>query len=186
MGKSDRKKHDKHKDKKYYSSKEKRRSASNSSSESDEHAKSHHSRSRAHKHQLHLSRSSVGKKPDTQSTDFCETRHVSKTERIAEEKNKKRQSAFDDSYKDESQKKSCHSRDESDQLEFSFHSYSYELKVFLRDEDLLPDPEDFLKFLKNYETVQKRAGGRIHDVAAAGKKEAQKSKSCFFKDQQKL
>jgi hypothetical protein len=60
------------------------------------------------------------------------------------------------------------------------------LKVFLRDEDLVPDPEDFLKFLKNYETVQKRAGGRKHNLASAGKKESQKSKSYFFflKDQQ--
>jgi hypothetical protein len=168
MGKSDRKKYDKYKDKKYYSSKEKRQSTSDSSSESNEHAKSHRSKSSAHKHQRHLPRSPAEK---TQSTDFYETMHVSKKERLTGERSRKRQSACDDIYKDESEKKSCHSRDETDQLEFSFQRYSYELKVFLRDEDLLPDPEDFLKFLKNYEAVQKRAGGRMHKLAAAGKKE---------------
>jgi hypothetical protein len=179
MGKSERKKYDKYKDKKYYSSKKQRQSTSDSSSESNEHAKSHHNRSRAHKHQCHLSRSPIEKKPDTQSTDLYEQIHVSKEERVTGERSRKRQSAYDDMYKDESQKKSCHSRDEADQLEFSFQRYSYELKVYLRDEDLLPEPEDFLKFLKNYEAVQKRAGGRIHNLAAAGKKERQKSKSYF-------
>ncbi|XP_033607605.1 probable ATP-dependent RNA helicase DHX34 isoform X2 [Cryptotermes secundus] len=167
MGKSDRKKYDKYKDKKYYCSKEKRRSTSDSSSESDDHTESHRSRSRAHKHQHHRSRSPVEKKLEIQSVDSYETRHVSKDKRVAGERDRKRQTIYDDICKDESQKKSCHSRDEADQVEFSFQRYSYELKVFLRDEDLVPDPEDFLKFLKNYETVQKRAGGRKHNLASA-------------------
>jgi hypothetical protein len=118
------------------------------------------------------------KKLETQSINFYETRHGSKDERVAGERERKRQSTYDNICKDESQK-SCHSRDDADQFEWSFQRYSYELKVFLRDEDLVPDPEDFLKFLKNYETVQKRAGGRKHNLASAGKKESHKSKLYF-------
>ena len=57
----------------------------------------------------------------------------------------------------------------SQNKEFSFQNYRYELnKILLRDEELIPDPDDFWKFLKNYETVQKRAAGR-KSVSNTGK-----------------
>jgi hypothetical protein len=180
MGKtSDRKKSDKYKDKKCYFSKATSQSASLSSAESDE--RLHHSKSRVHKNQHHHSRLQVEEKSeDAHSMGYYERRHISKGERVAGEMDRKRQSSFDYKYQEESQKKSCHSRDEADQPEFSFQVYYYELKVFLKDEDLIPEPEDFWKFLKNYETVQKRAGTRKHDLGSAGKKEFQKSKPHFF------
>lgn len=93
---------------------------------------------------------------------------------------RKRQSSFDCKYEEESQKKPCYSKDRADQPEFSFRMYCYELKVFIRDEDLIPDPEDFWKFLKNYETVQKRAGGRKHDLGSPGKKTPEKQAIFFW------
>jgi len=157
-------------DKKCYSYKAKRRSTSDSSSDSDEHMKSHHSRSRVHKHRHHHSRSSGNKSIETQSIEYDAERCNSKEERAAGEPDKKRQRSYDDRYKVESQKESCTYEDQSEQLEFSFQKYYYDLKVFLRDEDLVPDSEDFWKFLKNYETVQKRAVERRHDLGSAGKK----------------
>jgi hypothetical protein len=158
-------------DKKCYSYKGKRQSKSDPSSESDEHIKSHHSRSRVHKHRHHHSRSSVNNSIETQSIEHDGERCNSKEERVAGEPDKKRWRSYDDRYKVESQKESCDSEDDSGQLEFSFQKYYYDLKVFLRDEDLVPDAEDFWKFLKNYETVQKRAVERKHDLGSAGKKE---------------
>lgn len=157
-------------DKKRCSYKAKRRSTSDPSSESDEHTKSHHSRSRVHKHRHHHSRSSVNKSIDTQSIEYDGERCNSKEERVGWEPDKKRRRSYGEKYKVKSQKESCNSEDESEQLEFSFQKYYYDLKVFLRDEDLVPDSEDFWKFLKNYETVQKRAGERKHDLGSAGKK----------------
>ncbi|PSN45175.1 putative ATP-dependent RNA helicase DHX34 [Blattella germanica] len=47
-----------------------------------------------------------------------------------------------------------------DEPEFSFLDYRYELnKLLVRDEDLVQDPEDFWKFLKNYVAVQKKRAG---------------------------
>jgi len=160
----------KYNDKKSYSYKAKRRSTSDPSSESDEHMMSHHSRSRVHKHQHHSSRSSVNKSIETQSIEYDGERCNSKEERVAGEPDKKRQRLCDDRYKVESRKESCNYEDQSEQLEFSFQKYYYDLKVFLRDEDLVPDSEDFWKFLKNYESVQKRAVERKHDLGSAGKK----------------
>jgi hypothetical protein len=103
--------------------------------------------------------------------------------KVVREPDKKRQRSCDDKYKVESQKKSCNSVDESEQLEFSFQKYYYELKVFLRDEDLVPDSEDFWKFLKNYEAVQKRAAGRKHYLGSAGEKELQIQVIFIMRDQ---
>lgn len=180
MGKtSDRKKNVKYKDKKCCFSKSMRRSASHSSSESDESSKIHHSKSRVHKNRHHRSRSPVEKKSeDAHSIGYYEKQRITKGDGGVLETDRKRQSSFDYENKEESHK-SCHSRDEGDQPEFSFQMYSYELRVLLRDEDLIPEPEDFWKFLKNYETVQKRAGARKHDLGSAGKKEFQKSKPHF-------
>jgi len=160
----------KYNDKKCYSYKAKRRSASDPSSESDEHMKSHQSRSRVDKHRHHQSRSSVNKSLETQSIGYDGERCNAKEERVAGEPDKKRRRPCDDRYKVESQKDSCNYGDQSEHLEFSFQKYYYDLKVFLRDEDLVPDSEDFWKFLKNYETVQKRAVERKQDLGSAGKK----------------
>jgi hypothetical protein len=161
-------------DKKGYSyNAPKRRSASDSSSDSDEHIKSHRRMSKAHKHRYRHSRSPVKKRVETQSIECDGKRCNSKEERVLGETDKKQRLSYDDRYKEESQKKSCTSADESEQFEFSFQKYYYELKVILRDEDLVPDSDDFWKFLKNYETVQKRAGGRKQDIVSAGKKELQ-------------
>lgn len=160
----------KYNDKECYSYKAKRRSTSDSSSESDERMKSHHSRSRVSKHRHHHSRSSVNKSIETHSIECDGERCNSKEKRVAREPDKKRRRLCDDGYKVESQKESCNYEDQSEQLEFSFQKYYYDLKLFLRDEDLIPDSEDFWKFLKNYETVQKRAVERKHDLGSAGKK----------------
>ena len=160
----------KYNDEKCYSYKAKGRSTSDPSSESDEHVKSHHSRSRVPRHRHHHSRSSVNKSIETQSIEYDGERCSSKEEKIAGEPDKKRQRLCDGRYKVESQKESRNYEDQSEQLEFSFQKYYYDLKVFLRDEDLVPDSEDFWKFLKNYETVQKRAVERKHDLGSAGKK----------------
>lgn len=157
------------KDKKCYSYKAKRQSMSGSSSESDGHTKSHHSRSRVHKYQHAHSRLSVKTRVETQSIAYDEERCNSK-EKVVGEPDKKRWRSCDDKYKVELQKKSYDSVDES---EFSFQKYYHELKVLLKDEELLPDSEDFWKFLKNYEAVQKRAAGRKHDLGSAGKKDVQ-------------
>jgi hypothetical protein len=177
---SDRKNGDKYHDRKCYFSKKTKQSTSHSSSESDEHSKIRHSGSRAHKNQDRHSRSLVEKKPEAQCLGYNEKRRICEEDkRVAGETDRKRQRSFDYEYQEESQKTSCHSRDEADQSEFSFQRYCYELNVLLRDEDLIPDPEDFWKFLKNYETVQKRAGTRKRDVGPAGKKEFQKNKPHF-------
>jgi len=102
--------------------------------------------------------------------EYDAERSNSKEERVAGEPDKKRRRSYGDSYKVEPQKESCNYEDQSEQLEFSFQKYYYDLKVFLRNEDLVPDSEDFWKFLKNYETVQKKAVERKHGLGSAGKK----------------
>ncbi|KAJ9600220.1 hypothetical protein L9F63_009480, partial [Diploptera punctata] len=52
----------------------------------------------------------------------------------------------------------------SKNCDFSFQDYRYELnKLLLRDDELVPQPDDFWKFLKNYEAVQKRAAEKKQD-----------------------
>lgn len=113
----------KYNDKKRYSYKAKRRSTSDPSSESDEDTKSHHNRSRVHKHQHHHSRSSVNKSVGTQSIEYDGERCSSKEERVAWEPDKKRRRSYGEKHKAKSQKESCNSEDESEQLEFSFQKY---------------------------------------------------------------
>ena len=107
---------------------------------------------------------------ETQSMGYDAERSNSKEERVAEEPDKKRRCSYDDRYKVESQKETYNYEDQSEEPELSFQKYYYDLKVFLRDEDLVPDSIDFWKFLKNYETVQKRAVETKHDFRSAGKK----------------
>jgi hypothetical protein len=173
MGKSSHgKKSDKYKEEKYcYSSESRKRLISDSSSGPVEDIKSHHSGSRVPQRRRHHSRSPIEKKTEAQSIEYYERKRISKEERVAGQTDRKRQSSCVDKYQEESQKNSCHSRDKVDELGFSFKRYCYELKVFLRDEDLVPDSEDFWKFLKNYETVQNRAGRKKHNLEFAGKKE---------------
>ena len=142
MDRYDRKKSDQHEKIGSQSSKKRRYSSSDSSSESDG------CRHRRHQHK------------------YKEYKHHRRRSGYSSRRESEKQTVDSDLHRNSGFDSKVPLKNE----EFSFQNYHYELnKLLLRDEELVSEPDDFWKFLKNYEAVQKRAAGKKHDMESFGK-----------------